>query len=133
MDSIYDNISFILEYKTPKTVNSWLLVLKIILVLFIIFMFIPFNTYKTYTGYVLIDNNNSYILFKDNINLDKNLYIRDKKYKYEIVDTNNYTKIKIDLEEDLKINSLYLNISIRSDRKTLFKIIKNKIKKGFGL
>ena len=133
MDSIYDNTSFILEYKTPKTVNSWLLVLKIILVLFIIFMFIPFNTYKTYTGYVLVDNNNSYILFKDNINLNKNLYIRDKKYKYEIVDTNNYTKIKIDLEEDLKINSLYLNISIRSDRKTLFKIIKNKIKKGFGL
>lgn len=133
MDNIYNNTSFILEYKIPKIVNSWLLILKIIVLLFIIFMFIPFNTFKTYSGYVLIENNNSFILLDKNIELTKNLYIRDKKYDYEIVGIDNYIKIKIDLDEDLKINSLYLNISIRSNRKTLFEVLKNKIKKGFDL
>ena len=133
MDNIYNNTSFILEYKTPKIVNSWLLILKIIVLLFIIFMFIPFNNFKTYSGYVLIENNNSFILLDKNIELTKNLYIRDKKYDYEIVGIDNYIKIKIDLDEDLKINSLYLNISIRSNRKTLFEVLKNKIKKGFDL
>ena len=133
MDNIYNNTSFILEHKTPKIVNSWLLILKIIMVLFIIFMFIPFNTYKTYSGYVLIENSNSFILLDKNIKLTKNLYIRDKKYDYEIVDIDNYIKIRIDLDEDLKMNSLYLNICIKSEQKTLFEVLKNKIKKGFGL
>ena len=133
MDNIYDNTTFILKYETPKIVKSWLLVLKIFFGLFIIFMFIPYNTYKTYIGYVLLENNQSFILLDRNTTLNKNLYINDKKYEYEIVDTYDYIKIKIDLEEELKINSLYLNISIRSDRKTLFEVLKNKIKKGIGL
>lgn len=133
MDNIYNNTSFILEHRTPKIVMSWLLVLRIILVLFIIFMFIPFNTYKSYIGYVSLENNQSFIYLDRNAKLTKNLYIKDQKYDYEIVDTDNYIKIKINLEEELKIDSLYLSIYVRSDKKTLFKVLKNKIKKGLGL
>ena len=133
MDNIYDNTSFILEYKTPKIVNSWILVLRITFILFIIIMFIPYNTYNSYTGYVVIENNQSFILLDRNIKLYKDLYIGDKKYNYEIVDTNDYIKIKIDLEEKLKINALYIDINIRSDRKNLYQFFKNKIKKGLGL
>lgn len=133
MDNIYDNTTFILKYETPKIVKSWLLVLKIFLGLSIVFMFIPYNTYQSYIGYVVVENNQSFILLDKKIKLNKNLYIHDKKYEYEILDTYDYVKIKIDLEEELKINSLYLNINIRSDRKTLFEVFKNKIKKGLGL
>ena len=130
---MYSNSEFILKCKLPKIVNSWLLILKIVTMLFIIFMFIPYNTYHTYLGYVSIKNNNSYILLEKNTPLNKNLYINGKKYEYEIVDNKDYIKIKLDLDDSLKIDSLYLNINIRSDRKTLFKVLKNKIKKGIGL
>ena len=130
---MYNNSDFILKYKLPNIINSWLLVLKIVLVLFIIFMFIPYNTYNNYIGYVVIENNNSFILLNKNTFLNKNLYINGKKYKYKIVDDDEYIKIQINLEEELKIDSLYLNVNIRSGKKTLFKVIKNKIQKGIGL
>ncbi len=128
-----NNSEFILKYKTPRIINSWLLILKILLVLFIILLFIPYNTYNNYIGYVVIIDNNSFIILDKGTPLNKNFYIDGKKYEYEIVENNEYTKIKLDLDDTLKINSLYINISIRSDRKTLFKVLKNKIKKGFGL
>ena len=130
---MYNNSEFILKYKLPKIVNSWLLILKILLLLFALFMFIPYNTFQNYIGCVEIKNNNSYILLEKNTPLNKNLYINDKKYKYEIVENKDYIKIKLDLEENLKIDSLCLNVNIRSDRKILFKVLKNKIKKGIGL
>lgn len=128
-----DNREFILKYKLPKIVNSWILVLKIISILFIIFMFIPYNTYQNYIGYVELKNNNSYILLNKNTPLNKNLYIKGKKYEYKIEENTDYIRIKLDLDDSLRINSLYLNVSIKSDRKTLFKVLKDKIKKGFGL
>ena len=130
---MYSNSEFILKYKLPKIVNSWLILLKIMTILFIIFMFIPYNTYQNHIGYVEIKNNNSYILLEKNTPLNKNLYINGKKYEYKIVDNKDYIKIKLELEDSLKIDSLYLNVNIRSDRKTLFKVLKNKIKKGIGL
>lgn len=133
MDNIYNNSDFILQYKIPKIVNSWLLVLKTILILFIISLFIPYNTYKTYIGYVSLKDNNSYIILPKNTKLNKNLYINGKKYEYKIINTDNNIEIKIDLEEDLKIDSLYINVDIKDTKKTLFKILKSKIKKGIGL
>lgn len=130
---MYNNSEFILKCKLPRIVNSWLLVLKIMLILLIIFMFIPYNTYQNYIGYVEIKNNNSFLLLERNTPLNKNLYINGKKYKYEILENKEYIKIKLDLEESLKIDSLYLNVDIKSDKKTLFKVLKNKIKKGIGL
>lgn len=130
---MYNNSEFILKYKLPKIVNSWLIILKILLFLFALFIFIPFNTFQNYIGCVEIKNNNSYILLEKNTSLNKNLYINGKKYKYEIVENEEYIKIKLDLEDSLKIDSLCLNVNIRSDRKTLFKVLKNKIKKGIGL
>ena len=130
---MYSNSSFILKCTPPRIINSWLLVLKIILILFIVFLFIPYNTYENYTGVVDIKDNNSFILLPKDAQLNKNLYINGNKYEYKVVDTNNYIKIKLDLEEDLRIRSLYLNVNIRSGKRTLFKVIKEKIKKGFGL
>lgn len=130
---MYSSSEFILKYKLHSIVNSWILVLKIILLLFIIFMFIPYSTYHTYIGYVSIKDNQSYIFLEKDTSLNKNLYINGKKYKYKIVENNDYIKIKLDLEDSLKIDSLYLNVDIESDRKTLFKVLKNNIKKGIGL
>jgi len=130
---MYNNLDFILKYKQPRIINSWILILKVMLILFIVFMFIPYNTYKNYIGYVVIENNCSYILLNRDTSLNKNLYINGKKYKYEIVENSDYIKIKLDLEDSLKIDSLYLDINIKSDKKTLFKVLKNKIKKGIGL
>ena len=130
---MYNNSSFILKGKLPNIINSWILVLKIVLVLFIIFMFIPYNTYNNYIGCVIVEKNNTYILLQKDTPLNKNLYIEGKKYKYKIVDTKDVIKIQLDLEESLRVNSLYVNINIRSDKKTLFKVLKNKIKKGIGL
>lgn len=130
---MYNNLDFILKYKQPRIINLWILILKVMLILFIVFMFIPYNTYKNYIGYVVIENNRSYILLNRDTSLNKNLYINGKKYKYEIVENSDYIKIKLDLEDSLKIDSLYLDINIKSDKKTLFKVLKNKIKKGIGL
>ena len=130
---MYNNYDFILKHKLPKIINAWTLVLKTLVLLFIFSLFIPYNTYKNYIGRVKIQNNNSYILLEKNTPLNKNLYIDGKKYKYEIIDISDYTKIKIDLDEYLKVDSLYVNISIGSDKKTLFNELKNKIKKGIGL
>ena len=125
--------NFILENKIPKCVKKWTLILKITTIIFITFMFIPYNSYKDYIGYVSLEENNSYIYFDKEVYLNKNLYIEGKKYEYEVVDISDYIKIKIDLEDSLKVNSIYLNVSIRSNRKTLFDVLKNKIKKGLGL
>ena len=41
--------------------------------------------------------------------------------------------ISIKLKDDVKINNNIVVVNILKNRTTLFKIIKNKIKKGFGL
>lgn len=130
---MYNNSDFILKYKTPKIINSWILILEIILILLIVLIFIPYNSYQTYIGYVNLEDNNAYIILNKDASLNKNLYINGKKYKYKIVEISDYIKIKLNLEDSLKVNSLYLKVNIRSDKKTLFEVIKNKLKKGIGL
>ena len=136
---IYNNSAIILNNKTPNFIINWIIILILLSLLICIILFIPFNIYKQFNGYIILKDNNSYInliVNKNDFPLYKNkkLFIEKEKYKYKIIsiDDNN-TLIKINLKEDIKINNNIVNVSILKDRTILYKIIKNKIKKGFGL
>ena len=136
---IYNNSAIILDKKTPKKTNSWITILIIFLTLFIVFSFIPFNIYEPYIGYLNIESDEAFfvseLVYGDfPVIKNKKLYIKNKQYKYDIINIEkNNLVLKIDLEDNLKINNNILTVNILKDRTTLFKIIGNKIKKGFGL
>ena len=133
---IYNNKAAILYRKTPKNIFSWICILIILLITFIICSFIPFNVYKAYYGKLNISNEVAYFEIKLEysdfpVGTYKKLFIGDKKYDYEIVNiSNNVLTLKINLDEKLNIKDNITIINILKDRTTLFKIIKNKIKKG---
>ena len=117
---IYNDSAIILNRKTSKKIFSWITILIMLTILFIIFSFVPFNIYKVFVGYVNIDKNNSYIILNLNdsdfpIDKKNKLYIKNKEYSYKI----------------MKIDGNIVSVNILKDRTTLFKIIINKIKKGF--
>ena len=136
---IYNNSAIILDEKTPKNIVSWITILIILFVLFIVFSFIPFNVYKPYIGYIDIKNDDSYFISKLEYSdfpviKNKKLYIKGKNYKYEIISIEqNNLILKIDLDDNLKIQNNILTISILKNRTSLFEIIGKKLKKGFGL
>ena len=136
---IYNNSAIILSNKTPNFIKSWIIILIILSLLFIIISFIPFNTYSTYNGIVIEKDKESYInlnLEKSDFPISKNnkLYIKDKNYKYKILNIEDSSiLISIKLKDDIKINNNIVTVNILKNRTTLFKIIKNKIKKGFDL
>lgn len=130
---IYNNSATILYKKTPSSIISWITILIITLILFIIISFIPFNTYKSYKGLVLIRENLSYVVLKCNSPLSQ-IYIDNKKYKYEIMESDNDNLVlKINLDESLRINNNIINVNIKNTRTTIFKMMISKIQKGFGL
>lgn len=136
---IYNNSAIILNKKMPKAIISWITILFILLILLIIFFSIPFNTYKNYVGYVMVKDKISYldilIPIRDfPINKSDLLYIKRDKYNYEVVSINeDNVVLKVDIKDDLKIKDNIVQVNILKDRTTVFKILKNKIKKGFGL
>ena len=136
---IYNDSAIILDNKTPKKIISWITILIMLLILFLIFSFIPFNVYKPLIGYVEIKDNNSYLILDINesdfpINKDNKLYIKNEKYDYKIISVkDNKLIISINLSNNLKINGNTITVNILKNRTTLFKIIKNKIKKGFDV
>ena len=136
---IYNDSAIILNNKTPSIIKSWIIILIILSLLFISISFIPFNIYKNFTGYVIIDNDKSYI----NINMNETdfpiskkdiMYIKNDKYKYKImiIEDNNII-LKVNLKEDIKINNNVVIVNILKERTSIFKILKDKIKKGFDL
>ena len=136
---IYNDSAIILDKKTPKKIISWITILIILTILFIIFSFFPFNIYKQLVGYVNIVDNSSYIVLEVNesdfpINKTNKLYIKNKQYNYKIVNIEEDKLIlSINLEDNSKIQNNIVTVNILKNRTTLFKIIKNKIKKGFGV
>lgn len=136
---VYNDSAIILDRRTPKSIISWLTILIVLLVFFSIIIFIPFNIYKSYAGYISIDDNNTYIT----LNLDESdfpiskkdiLYIKDNKYNYKIVSiNNNNVMLKANLNSDIEIENNIVLVNILKQRTTLYRILKNKIKKGFGL
>lgn len=136
---IYKDSSIILDRAIPSKIISWITILIALILLFIVFSFLPFNIYKSMIGEVNIVDNDSYIILSQEysdfpVNINNKLYIKDKKYNYEVVKIEeDKTIIKVDIEDDLKIQNNIVIINILKNRTTLFKIIKNKIKKGFDL
>ena len=136
---IYNNSAIILDNKTPKKIISWITVLIISTILFIIFSFLPFNIYKPLIGYVDIAHDSSYLILNLNssdfpVNKNNELYIKNKKYYYNIVEIKEDKLIlSVNLDANLKIHNNMITVNILKNRTTLFNIIKNKIKKGFGV
>ena len=136
---IYNDSAIILEKKTPKKIISWITILIILTILFVVFSFIPFNIYKPLYGYVDITNNSSYLILDVNnsdfpVNKNNELYIKNKKYNYKIVKIEEDKLIlSVNLDNNLKIQNNIITVNILKNRTTLFKIIKSKIKKGFGV
>ena len=119
-----------------KYVQAILIILTFI---FLFLSFLPFNLYKTKIGYVDIVDNNSYIVLPIDesdfpVHKNKKLFIKNKKYNYKIMKLESDKLIlKINLDNNLKIQNNIVKLNILKDRTTLFKIIKNKIKKGFEI
>ena len=136
---IYNDSAVILEKKTPKKIISWITILVILLSLFVVLSMVPFNIYKPFTGKVNITNNKTFLKLNLNysgfpVNQYNKLYIKNKEYSYKVISIeDNILLIDINLDEDLKIQNNVVNVNILKDRTTIFKIIKNKIKKGFGV
>lgn len=136
---IYNNSAIILDKKTPKKIISWVTILIILTLLFLIILFIPFNIYKSFIGYVNIVDNSSYLVLDINysdfpINKNNELYIKKQKYSYKVVKLeHNKLILSINLDNNLKIQNNIIPVNILKKRTTLFRIVKNKIKKGFGV
>ena len=136
---IYNDSAIILEKKTPKKIISWITILIILTILFVVFLFIPFNIYKPLVGYVDITNKSSYLILDFNksdfpFNKNNELYIKNKKYDYKVVRIEGDKLIlNVNLDNNLKVQNNIVTANVLKNRTTLFNIIKNKIKKGFGV
>lgn len=137
--NIYNDSSIIINEKTPKSIISWITILIILSLIMIIIFSIPFNIYLTLNGYVTIEDNETYLnLLLENsdfpINKKNELYIKNVKYDYSIVNIDRENMIlKVDLKDEIKLENNIVIVNLVKDRTTVFKLIKNKIKKGFGL
>lgn len=133
---IYNNSAIIIDKKTPSKIISWITILIILSLIVIIFSFIKFNVYKSYFCYIdkdfCIISNLEYSDFP--VDKSNNLYIKGKKYSYDVIGIkNNNLVLKIDLDSSMKIQNNIIAINILKNRTSLIKIIRKKIKKGFGL
>ncbi|MBQ2946483.1 MAG: hypothetical protein IJE04_01345 [Bacilli bacterium] len=136
---VYNDSSIILEKKIHKKIISWVTILVILLVLLVVFSMVPFNIYKPVIGKVNITDNKTFLELDLNysgfpVNRYNKLYIRNKEYNYKIVSIeDNILLLDINLDESLKIQNNIVNVNVLKNRTTIFKIIRNKIKKGFGV
>lgn len=136
---IYNDSAIILESKIPKKIISWITILIVLTLLFICFSFVPFNKYKKLKGYINIVEDTSFIILKINksdfpIDNNNQLYIKDKKYNYKIVNIlEDKLIVKSNLDKNLKIQNNIVEVNLLKNRTTLYKIIKEKIKKGLGI
>lgn len=130
--------SEILSRKMPKSIISWITILIITFILSLIFINIPFNTYKSFNGYIFKYKEKFYIrvlINKSDFPIYKKdtLYIKDKKYKYEIINIDKKKYIlDLRLDSSIKIENNIVIVNIKKEKTTVFKILKNKIKKGIG-
>ena len=130
--------SELLTRKMPKSIISWITILIIIFILILIFINIPFNTYKSFNGYIFKYKKDFYIevlVSKSDFPINKKdtLYIKDKKYNYKVINIDKKKYIlDLKLEDNVKIENNIVRVNIEKEKTTVFKILKNKIKKGFG-
>lgn len=128
----------LLNRKMPKSIISWITILIIFMIVSLTLINIPFNIYKSFNGYIFEDKNNFYIKVLVNksdfpINNKNTLYIKDKKYKYKIININKDEYIlDLKLDNSIKIDNNIVIVNIKKEKTTVFNILKNKLKKGFG-
>ena len=136
---IYNNSAIILNRQAPRVINTWIIILIATSIIFIFCLLIPFNIYKTYNGYIIIENNNTYInlvIDKTDFPINKNnkLYIKDMEYKYEIINIErDSVLLEVNIKDNINIKNNIVVVNILKEKTTILEIIKNKIKKGFGL
>lgn len=128
---IYNDSAIILNRKTPKCIVSWITILILLFIICFILFSIPFNIYNSVIGQVILVDNDYYVLVdSSDFPLNKKLYIKDKCYSYKIIKKDNNILLKLDLDDSLKSNNNIILIHTQSNRTTVFKILKEKIKKG---
>lgn len=136
---IYNESAIILNKKMPKSIISWITILFLLLIILLFIFSIPFNIYKNYIGYVEVDSFDTCLILETQesdfpINKNSKLYIKYDKYDYEVVNINKDNVIlKVDLKENIKLDDNIVLVNVLKERTTVFEILKNKIKKGFGL
>ena len=119
----------------PKSIISWITILITILILSLIFINIPFNTYKSFNGYIFEYNKKFYIRLLINksdfpVNKKDTLYVKDKKYKYKVINIDRKKYIlDLKLEDSIKINNNIVRVNIKKGETTVFRVLKNKIRK----
>ena len=119
----------------PKFIISWITILITILMLSLIFINIPFNVYKSFNGYIFKYNKKFYIRLLINksdfpVNKKDILYIKNKEYKYKVIniDRKKYV-LDLKLDDSIKIDNNIVRVNIKKEKITVFKILKNKIRK----
>lgn len=119
----------------PKFIISWITILITILMLSLIFINIPFNVYKSFNGYIFKYNKKFYIRLLINksdfpVNKKDILYIKNKKYKYKVIniDRKKYV-LDLKLKDSIKIDNNIVRVNIKKEKITVFKVLKNKIRK----
>lgn len=128
---IYNDSAIILNRKTPKCIISWITILILLFIICFILFSIPFNIYNSVIGQVTLVDNDYYVLVdSSDFPLNKKLYIKDKYYRYKIIKKDSNILLKLDLDDSLKLNNNIILMHTQSDRTTVFKILKEKIKKG---
>lgn len=128
---IYNDSAIILNRKTPKCIISWITILILLFIICFILFSIPFNIYNSVIGQVILVDNDYYVLVdSSDFPLNKKLYIKDKYYRYKIIKKDSNILLKLDLDDSLKLNNNIILMHTQSDRTTVFKILKEKIKKG---
>lgn len=128
---IYNDSAIILNRRTPKCIISWITILILLFIICFILFSIPFNIYNSVIGQVTLVDNDYYVLVdSSDFPLNKKLYIKDKCYRYKIIKKDSNILLKLDLDDSLKLNNNIILMHTQSDRTTVFKILKEKIKKG---
>lgn len=130
---LFNDSARIINNINRKSIISWNTILLLIIICFLIFINVPFNKYNVCVGtikeenefYIKIDKTESNFPIKKT---DK-LYIEYKEYNYKIKEINdNYIVIKLNLEDKYKIDNNMVLVKFKSDKTSIYKILKELIK-----
>lgn len=99
--NIFENKDIIMLRRVPKKIYSFKTILILFAVLFLIIGNIKYKKYVTYYAKVIKGN----LVLETSMlpNYDTNLYFKDKKYKFEILDIDNndsYFMLKANIEKN---------------------------------
>lgn len=130
--NIFENKDIIMLRRVPKKIYSFKTILILFAVLFLIIGNIEYKKYVTYYAKVIKGN----LVLETSMlpNYDTNLYFKDKKYKFEILDIDNndsYFMLKVNIEKEFLVENNILIIRLVKDETTIIKEIKKMIWKDW--